>query len=253
MKRIVLITVLAVLLISAVGTTTVMAKGHAMPALSCEPPAMPPFIEEAFQVSGSLTDGASGAPVPGRLVTVHMLTDGKKWVEIGSDTTDESGQYSVTTRQDTPDVYSYRARFDGDRVFRKVTSPTNEVTVNGWPMLIPLADVSYFEFHNDGWFIAKVACLYSTDEGATWTESGHSRGFDKGSMAIVPIGNLGVPDEALVKIHVIVVGGNDKTGSTVFEYREDNNMYTAGPVWAYWISGTTLNSKLSYPYWVADI
>ena len=40
----------------------------------------------------------------------------------------------------------------------------------------------------------------------------------------------GVPDGAWVKIHVIGVGGKDRTGSTVFEYREDNNFWFDGPV-----------------------
>lgn len=253
-KRIVMITVLAVLLLSAVGTTTVMAKGKVMTALSCESPTMPPpMVEDAFPITGILTDGTSGTPIPDRLITVYMLTDGKKWMELGSNITDEHGQYNVTTRQDTADVYTYKAVFHGDKIFKKVTSPTNEVTVNGLARLVPLADVSYFEFTNYGWFIAKVACYYSTDEGATWTESGHSRGLDKDSSLIVRLGNLGIPADALVKIHVIVVGGNDKTGSTVFEYREDNSMYTDGPVWAYWISGMTLNPQLGGPYWVADL
>ena len=41
----------------------------------------------------------------------------------------------------------------------------------------------------------------------------------------MPLDALGVPDGAWAKIHVIVVGGNDKTGSTVFEYTADNNFY----------------------------
>ena len=58
---------------------------------------------------------------------------------------------------------------------------------------------------------------------------------------------LGVPNGALVKIHVIVVGGNDKTGSTVFEYYQ-GNFWDQGRTWTYYITGTTLNPKLDGPY-----
>jgi hypothetical protein len=249
MKRIVMITVFAVLLLSAAATTTVMAKEHAVTALSCESPAMPsPFAGQPFHITGILTDGTSGTPVPDRLITVYMLTDGKKWMEIGSNSTDESGQYNVTTRQDTADTYFYRAVFDGDKSFRKVTSPTTEVSVNPLPRLIPWTSVSFFELHNNGWFVAKLACYYSTDDGVTWKESGHTGGIGMTDYVYMPLDALGVPDGALVKIHVIVVGGNDKTGSTVFRYVADNNFYWHGPEWVYYIYGTTLNPRLEGPY-----
>jgi len=60
----------------------------------------------------------------------------------------------------------------------------------------------------------------------------------------LPFDAPGVPDDAWVKIHVIVVGGKDRTGNTVFEYREDNNFWFDGPVWTYYICGTTLNPSL---------
>ncbi len=249
MKRIVLITVLAALLMLTVGMTTVMAKGQTTTALSCEAPTMPsPLIGHEFQITGILTEGTSSAPVPDRLITVNMLTDEKKWMEVGSDKTDESGHYSVTTIQNTSGRYYYKAVFDGDKIFNKVTSPTSEATVNG-PVksIYPLADVTYFELHNNGWFVAKLACYYSTDGGATWTESSHTGSIGMTSYVFVPLYTLGVPDGALVKIHVIVVGGNDKTGSTVFEYFRGNSNMPNRPIWTYYITGTTLNPDLDGP------
>ncbi len=250
MKRIVLIAVLAVLLISIVGTTAVMAKGQDMTALSCQQPAMrPPWIGQEFQLTGNLTDGTTSIPVPDGLITVYMLTDEKKWMEVGSDTTNEYGQYTVTTLQNTSDIYYYKAVFDGNKIYHKVTSPTSEVTVNGRNQIIyPYGSVSWVELHNNGLFLAQLACYYSTDGGNTWTESGHTGSIGMTSSRFTALETLGVPDGALVKIHVIVVGGNDKTDPTVFRNVYDNNFWFDGPIWRYVIRGTTLNPELNGPY-----
>lgn len=246
MKRIVVIAVLAVLLMSAIGTATVMAKGPAKTALSCDPPTMPPYIFGEFEINGTLTYGTSSTPVPHRLITVYTSTDEKKWTEVGSVNTDDSGQYTVTTSQATAGTYYYKAVFDGDKIFKKVTSPTRSVRVNQLLGLTPIAFVSYFEFHNYGWFIAKLACEYSTDDGVTWTESEHTSGIWNGEYVYMPLDALGVPDRALVKIHVIVVGGKDQIGSTVFEYYNDYNR--GGRTITYYIYGTTLKPDLQGPY-----
>jgi hypothetical protein len=111
----------------------------------------------------------------------------------------------------------------------------------------PWAFVSHFELHNDGWFVAKLACYYSTDGGVTWKESSSTGGIAMTDYVYMPLDALGVPDRALVKIHVIVVGGKDRTGSTVFEYYKDS-FYDQGPTWTYYISGTTLNPELDGAY-----
>ena len=64
---------------------------------------------------------------------------------------------------------------------------------------------------------------YSTDDGAAWKESGHTSGIWNGDYVYMPLDALGVPDRALVKIHAIVVGGKEQTGSPVFEYYNDYN------------------------------
>jgi hypothetical protein len=108
-----------------------------------------------------------------------------------------------------------------------------------------------FELDNIGWFVAKIACDYSTDGGVTWHESGHSGGITRGNWDEVSLQSLGVPNVVLVKIHVIVVGGRDNTGAEIFNYN-----YTAGLQKYYYepyqISGTTLNNNLVWcngPYY----
>ncbi|MGZ4904429.1 MAG: hypothetical protein ACXV5I_06415 [Halobacteriota archaeon] len=92
-----------------------------------------------------------------------------------------------------------------------------------------------------GWFVAKIACYYSTDGGVTWKESDHTSGIAMGNSKVAMLSDLGVPDGALVKIHAIVVGGKDRTGSEVFRYYKYSWWYAD-----YWIKGTTWNPTLTY-------
>ncbi len=103
--------------------------------------------------------------------------------------------------------------------------------------------ISAFSLYNDGWFVARLACYYSTDNGVTWTESGHTGDITKcfGKSSGV-LSNLGVPSGALVKIHAIVVGGKDRTGSEVWQYVGYYNEIQA----LYNITGTTWNPTLDY-------
>jgi hypothetical protein len=98
-----------------------------------------------------------------------------------------------------------------------------------------------FFFTNNGAFLAKVACYYSTDGGVTWHESEHTSSVPVWTTIAVPLGALGVPGGALVKVHIIVVGGKDRTGSEVFQYEDWVD------VWAeYTIHGTTWKPILEY-------
>lgn len=96
---------------------------------------------------------------------------------------------------------------------------------------------------NEGGFIVHIACYYSQDNGVTWLESKHSDvGIEIGSESQNSLVGLGVPVNSLVKIHAVVVWGNDKTGSEVFEYVSPD-----GERYAYYtIGGTTLNDWLRY-------
>jgi len=106
--------------------------------------------------------------------------------------------------------------------------------------------ISGFCLDNYGWFVAKVACYYSTDGGATWTESDPSAGVIRRDTRWVELCDLGVPVNSLVKIHVVVVAGNDRTGSEVFQSVSTPD-HTILPKYAWYrIDGTTLKNSLAY-------
>ena len=237
---------LAVLLIAAVGTTPVTAK--VITELSAVPPPLPPpFVGHYYLITGTLTDAASGAPVAGRQVSVFMLLEGKKWAEIGTNITDENGMYVVNTSQDGADIFTYKAVFAGDRTYGKSSSPPCNVRVNALPRMGPSEDVFFFELHNDGWFLAKIACYYSTDQGASWHESGHTGAIVMADYGRVAVGELGVPNHTWVKMHAIVMGGKDRTSDWVFEF-DPYSYYNTYPTWTYHIEGTTFNPKLGSPH-----
>lgn len=239
MKRILVITVLAVLLMSTVGVPAVMAEGPAKTALSIHAPASAD-VGSSFDITGTLSYGTASTWVKDRLVTVYQSTDGKKWTEAGTATTDGNGAYTVSVTQFKDVTYSYKAEFAGDKIFKKATSETITVGVNvagDYPGIAALGLV----VEMGGWFVAKIACFYSTDGGVTWKESGHSSGIAMGTSKVAMLRDLGVPKGALVKIHAIVVGGKDRTGSEVFRYDEYSWWYAN-----YWIKGTTSNPTLTY-------
>lgn len=246
MKRIVMmITVLAVLLVPTIGMATAIAGGPVKTALSCESPMVsPPVVGEAFQITGILTDGTSSTPVPDMPITVYMSTDEKKWMEVGSVYTNDSGQYAVTTSQNTAGNYYYKAVFNWDKAFKKVTSPTISVTVNPLVGSTYYTHITAFTLQNYGWFAAQLACYYSTDGGVTWHESEHLKGITALDSGFAELSDLGVPSGALVKIHAVVVGGKDRTGSEVFQYYNYNGYN--GQCAEYEIDGFTWNPSLIY-------
>lgn len=100
--------------------------------------------------------------------------------------------------------------------------------------------------YQDGWFIAQLAVYYSTDAGATWHESVLESNLLRGESITMPLESLGVPEHALVKIHVIVKAGKDRTGSEVFESDYSYFTYWGFYCAEYGITGTTGNPKLTY-------
>jgi hypothetical protein len=105
--------------------------------------------------------------------------------------------------------------------------------------------ISSYHLDNTGWFVAQLACYYSIDDGATWTESSAIKDIAKGhSATISELADVGVPPGALVKIHAVVVGGKDRTDDIVFQYYHSTAEW--GRVALYEISGVTWNPKLYY-------
>ncbi|MGZ4904865.1 MAG: hypothetical protein ACXV5I_08650 [Halobacteriota archaeon] len=108
--------------------------------------------------------------------------------------------------------------------------------------------ITGFKLENEGWFVAQLACKYSTDGGATWKETAHSSGLTKGESARMDwLIDYGVPDRALVKIHAIVVGGKDRTGDVyqyVDTYGSAHGYHSSTYLEKYEISGVTWNPTL---------
>jgi hypothetical protein len=95
-----------------------------------------------------------------------------------------------------------------------------------------------FYLYNTGWFVAQIACYYSTDGGVTWHESDHSPDIAITRSRYAFCSDLGVPMNALVKFHAVVIGGKDRTDSLIWQAS-----CTGGG--AYEISGTTRNPTLT--------
>jgi hypothetical protein len=108
-----------------------------------------------------------------------------------------------------------------------------------------------FRLENFGWFVVQVACYYSTDEGVTWQESNHSDGIAINNYAYVYLNDFGIAGEqylnvplgALVKIHAIVIGGKDRTGSEIYRFTEYGDGGACYEIW-----GTTTNPTLAIEY-----
>ena len=68
----------------------------------------------------------------------------------------------------------------------------------------------------------------------------------RGERITMPLESLGVPEHALVKIHVKVIAGKDRTGSEVFE--SDYSYFTnwGYNIAEYGIAGTTGDPRLIY-------
>ncbi len=239
MKRILIITVLAVLLTSTAGATAAMAaptgnaavrqfdveiEGGGTGRLTINP------AQQTFVCNGA------GA-MPGQMYYLSIWFDdgtpSAVTIELGATAAKADGSIHMTGQCTATmtqlDEQSPRVNI-GPRVGGGVYQP-----------------IIGLDLENKGAFVAKIACYYSTDEGVTWHESDHSSGILTGMIGSVYIKSLNVPDGALVKIHAIVVAGKDRTGSQVYRYQEVEWPRN----WAmYNITGTTLNPTLHYVnYW----
>jgi len=230
MNKLLLLTVACALLISSVGATATVSAtqiGH-LPIYYFD-------VTYNGKAVGQAVVNTANAKTPTYALVAHGMTPNTKYTfgytvsgdmrTLGTANTTTTGalvMYGTFPAADVKDVQS--AQF--------------------WVTETPLGSayqINGFVLENLGGFVAKVACYYSTDGGVTWHESGHTGGIALHGYEHVYLSDLGVPDGALVKIHVIVVAGNDRTGSEVFQYKA----YTPGAAY-YNIYGTTLTSKLLY-------
>ncbi len=237
MKRILIIAVLAVLLMSTAGATAAMAAPTGKAAVRQFD------VEIAGGGTGKLTinpaqqtfvfNGHGAAPTQMYYLSISVVDDTLGRVLIDLDATAAAadgsihmkGQCTATMAQlddtETPPRVFVSPRVGGD-VYTPITG---------------------MDLQNKGGFVAKLACYYSTDGGVTWTESDHTGGITSPFWLSEYLKTLHVPNDALVKIHVIVVAGKDRTGVELFQYKDVDWVYH----WAqYEISGTTLNPTLKY-------
>ena len=109
------------------------------------------------------------------------------------------------------------------------------------PLRSSYTPIGGFMLGNNGLFVARLTCEYSTDGGVTWQRSGYySSDITMGRMQTVPLLLL-APYNALVRIYVVVVWGRDHSGTEVFQCVKGNGDYAV-----YSITGTTLNNELHY-------
>jgi hypothetical protein len=234
MKRVLVITVLALLLMSTLGAGAVAAKKDENPSKAGNSSVY------FYDVAANETHGK-----------------GKLMVDVDKHTFVFNGQGFMPSA-----MIALKARAAGSDDY--VIFATGKVTPSGnlhiagtWeadaaPEEVGTyyAPLTGFKLENTGWFVAKLACYYSTDGGVTWTETDHSSGIAKGGSDRVDwLIDLGVPDGALVKIHAIVVGGKDRTGD-VWEYCDHMGSswgyHVTTELAVYEISGVTWNPKLEW-------
>ena len=91
---------------------------------------------------------------------------------------------------------------------------------------------------NSGGFVARIQLSYLDDEGEKKL-TGQTGDITLGFSKTVDPGELGVPDGAMLYMHVFVVWGYDNEAKRAFIY-EKGNVNTA----SYIITGTTLNNDL---------
>ena len=194
------------------------------------------------KVAGQVVVYTANPQLPRYVLVAHGLTPNTQYT-FGYAT---SGEVYTIGSTDTPKAGA---------LVLKGTFPLDDAedlqSAQFWVMETPPGEsytaISGFTLHNLGGFVAKLACYYSTDGGVTWTESGHTGDITLNKVELVNLDDFGVAAGALVKIHAIVVWGNDKTGSQVFQTvyypGGQNYVHTYAD---YTIRGTTLNASLEY-------
>jgi hypothetical protein len=237
MNKLLLLTVACALIISSVGATATVSAtqiGHS-PIYSFDVTYNGTVVGQAFV-------NTANAKTPTYVLVAHGLTPNTKYTfgytvsgdmhTLGSANTTTTGaliMYGTFPAADVKDLQS--AQF----------------WVTETPPGSSYEQIYGMELANEGLFIAKLAFSYSTDGGVTWHESGHTSGITMGNYAsVMPLSALGVPEGALVVIHVIVIGGKDQKGSQVFYYSNGYLINGDRLVADYKITGTTLNSDLVY-------
>jgi hypothetical protein len=186
----------------------------------------------------------------GRLV---INTDKKTFVFIGQDFTPmQHVHIKVNTSNTSELIAKGKSTKNGNLHIQGEWEDTvlpEEGTVGAYYYYYPAYG---FLFDNIGGYVAHIKVRYSLDGGATWqTTDKQSGAVSFGEEYTVDIKNLVddthvIPEGALVKMKLVVVGGDDiwsdETFSYGLEYPPDG-----GYCWPYWYGhGPTWNAYLEY-------
>jgi hypothetical protein len=241
MNKLLLLTVVCALLVSTVGATATVSAtqlGHT--------PIYYFDVTYNGKAIGLAVVNTANAKTPTYTLVANGLTPNTKYTfgytvsgvlnALGSATTTKAGALVTYVKFPAADVKNLRSA-----QFWVTETPPGAGA--GY------TQISELGLFNDGWFVAKMACDYSTDGGVTWKRTSYSNGMTMGEDGWWLLDGFGVPAGALVKIHVDVVGGisgaSGKTGSEVFQYVPWNPSvidYYA----QYTITGTIFKNKLQY-------
>jgi hypothetical protein len=237
MNKWILLTVGCALLLGTAGParTASAAQGGRLPVYDCR-------VTYNGKMVGLAVVNTADASLPSYVLVAWGLTPNTKYTfgytarseeyTIGSKETTEEGALVIEGRFPVDEPKSLASA----RFWVRETLPTSSGWLNGFVL------GNYY-----GWFITRIACYYSTDGGVTWIESSHTGDITKGESKRVLLKDLGVPDGARVRIHAIVIGGKDRTGSEIFlcSYMSCGLEYSTRYA-TYYIDGVTWNPVLDY-------
>ncbi|MCA6219303.1 hypothetical protein [Photorhabdus antumapuensis] len=101
-----------------------------------------------------------------------------------------------------------------------------------------LQEVGKMSLKNSGGFIARIQFSYMDGDGEKHL-SNKGNDINLGATKTADPGDLGVPDGAMIFMHVSVVWGNDNEARQTFLYKKGSQSTAS-----YVISGTTLSNDL---------
>jgi len=233
MNKLLLLTVACALLISSVGATSTVSStqiGHS------------PFyyfdVTYNGKAVGYVVVNTANAQAPTYVLVANGLTPNTKYTfgctvsgdihTLGSANTTTTGALVTHGTFPAADVKDLRSA----QFWVTETPPGGSYQAVGAMSL----------YNHNGFFVAQLKCYYSFDEGVTWHDTASAvKGIAIGQTGYaVGLSYLGVAPGDLVKIHAVVVGGKDRTGSEVFRYESGACLVQ------YEISGATLNPHLVY-------
>ena len=104
-----------------------------------------------------------------------------------------------------------------------------------------MQEIGKISLKNNGGFVVRLEFEHYNDATGKWIRTGGTGDITVGFSKTASPGEHGVPDGCMVRLHVNVIWGSDKTSTEMFIYKSGSNN-----VAGYAISGTTLNNHLEF-------